>query len=100
MILTFLHTPLLYTCWGFVHLLQRKYILKFATDGAVLTNTKNAVQGVMKLIPSDENGKVIAVDDFPQYMDKEITLYYYIGNCYMYLRIHLNNNIRSTSRQH
>ena len=38
-------------------ILQRKYFLKFATDGAVLTKTKNAVQGTMKLIPCDDNGK-------------------------------------------
>ena len=60
---------------------QRRYILKFATDGAILTNTKGAVQGSMKLIPADINGKVIATDLVPSYLDKEITLYYYIGKC-------------------
>ena len=48
-------------------------------DGAVLTNTKNAVQGTMKLIPADSNGKVSYVETIPDYLDKEITLYYYIG---------------------
>ena len=59
---------------------QKKYILKFATDDAVLTNTKGAVQGTMKLIPADVNGKVLATDLVPSYLEKEITLYYYIGN--------------------
>ena len=48
---------------------QRRYILKFAMDGAVLTNrsTKNAVQGSMKLIPADINGKVDVNCDVPNY---------------------------------
>ena len=58
----------------------RKYILKFATDGAVLTKTKNAVQGSMKLIPCDENGRVMVRHELYSFLDKEITLYYYIGN--------------------
>ena len=60
-------------------ILQRRYLLKFATDGAVLTNTKSAVQGSMKLIPTDVNGKVLMDTAMPEYLDKEITLYYYIG---------------------
>ena len=61
--------------------LQRRYILKFATDGAVLTNrsTKNAVQGTMKLIPADCEGKVTVDSTVPEYLYKEITLYYYLG---------------------
>ena len=53
--------------------------MKFATDGAVLTNTKSAVQGSMKLIPADEHRKVLLTNDLPEYLDKEVTLYYYIG---------------------
>ena len=60
-------------------LLQRKYIVKFATDGAVLTKTKNAVQGTMKLIPCDEHWKVSIESNAYKKLDKEITLYYYIG---------------------
>ena len=56
------------------------YILKFATDGAVLTKTKNAVQGTMKLIPSDEDGRVLIGNPDYSLLDKEFTLYYYIGN--------------------
>ena len=62
-----------------MYMFQKRYLLKFATDGAVLTNTKNAVQGTMKLMPSDVNGKVSENDCVPEYLDKEITLYYYIG---------------------
>ena len=62
-----------------MNIFQRKYIIKFATDGAVLTNTKSAVQGTMKLIPTDENGKISNDTTLVPYMEKEITLYYYIG---------------------
>ena len=67
---------------------QKKYILKFATDGAVLTKTKNAVQGTMKLIPADEHGKVWLEADVADYLEKEITLYYYIGT---FIFIHEND---------
>ena len=40
---------------------------------------KNAVQEVMKLIPADVEGKVLLNAHVPSYLDKEITLYYYIG---------------------
>ena len=74
-------TVLLYMKYIQCHLTysQRKYIIKFATDGAILTNTKNAVQGSIKLIPADVNGKVLVTDSFPCYLNKEITVYYYIG---------------------
>ena len=62
---------------------QRRYILKFATDGAVLTNTKTAVQASMRLIPADVNGKVMMTQNYPDYLDKEITLYYYIGTLWL-----------------
>ena len=58
---------------------QRRYIIKFATDGAVLTNTKNAVQGTIKIIPATVDGKVLIDHDLPTYLDKEFTVYYYIG---------------------
>ena len=64
--------------------LQRKYILKFATDGAILTKTKNAVQGTMKLIPCDDKGKVMLSHPVYSKLDKEITLYYFIGNVINY----------------
>ena len=55
------------------------YIVKFATDGAVLTKTKNAVQGTMKIIPCDENGRADLTNPSVNKLDNEITLYYYIG---------------------
>ena len=54
-------------------------MLKFATDGAVLTKTKNAVQGTMKLIPCDANGKAMVSHHVYSKCDKETTLYYFIG---------------------
>ena len=74
----------------FVHhynsILQKRYILKFATDGAVLTNrsTKNAVQGSMRLIPANVDGKVDVNCQVPDYLEKEITLYYYLGRDLLY----------------
>ena len=64
--------------------LQPKYILKFATDGAILTKTKNAVQSSMKIIPCDVNGRVLINSNVYQELDKEITLYYFIGKCTNY----------------
>ena len=40
----------------------------------------------MKLIPADTEGKVLLTNSVPQYLDKEITLYYYVG---MYICIYL-----------
>ena len=48
-------------------------------DGAVLTKTKNAIQGTMKLIPCDGNGKAMVSNHVYSLLDKEITLYYFIG---------------------
>ena len=48
-------------------------------DGAILTKTKNAVQGNMKVIPCEENGRVSIKHPAYSQLDKEITLYYYIG---------------------
>ena len=58
---------------------QHKYILKFATDGAILTKTKNAVQGIMKIIPCDSDGRPLVTHHDYDKLDKEITLYYFIG---------------------
>ena len=61
------------------YLFQRRYILKFSPDGAILSNTKSAVQGSMKLIPADREGRVLLNSSIPTYPEKEITLYYFIG---------------------
>ena len=46
----------------------------------------------MKIIPSDNNGKVEYEDSFPEYLDKEIVLYYYIGKITSFRvhRLHLS----------
>ena len=61
--------------------LQRKYILKFSTDGAVLCNKKNGVQGTMRLIEVNDDGKAVpsSFSSLPDHLQKEICLYYYIG---------------------
>ena len=59
----------------------------------ILTKTKNAVQGTMRLIPCDVNGKVDIHHKCYESLDKEVTLYYYIGKClfnsiYLILQCH------------
>ena len=41
--------------------------------------TKNAVQGTMKMIPCNDNWRVMMNHDAYDKLDKEITLYYFIG---------------------
>ena len=67
---------------------QKRYILRFATDGAVLSNTKNAVQGAMKLIPANSDGKLLLNDQVPKCYDKEIILYYFIGKVLFRIVMH------------
>ena len=62
-----------------LQILQRRYIIKFGTDGAVLNKTRHAVQGSFKLIPCNSQGKPAPVEGYPKYLEKEIILYYYIG---------------------
>ena len=49
------------------------------TDGAILTKTKNAVQGSVKMIPCDSNWKVLLKHEANTLLNKEITLYYFLG---------------------
>ena len=55
--------------------------MKFSTDGAILCNKKNGVQGTMKLIDVDLHGKALPTyaSNLPEYFNTEICLYYYIG---------------------
>ena len=66
---------------------QRRYIIKFATDGAVLTKTKSAVQGTIKIIPATVHGQVVDYKLVPYQLHKEITLFYYIGKYKKYLQL-------------
>ena len=54
-------------------------MVKFSTDGAVLSNKRNAVQGTVKIIDVDDNGRPLQLTQLPEYLQKEITMYYYIG---------------------
>ena len=67
--------------------LQRKYILKFSTDGAVLCNKKNGVQGTMRLIEVNDEGKAVPgkFSSLPDHLQKEICLYYYIGKYFTHI---------------
>ena len=53
--------------------------MKFSTDGAVLSNKRNAVQGSIKLIDVDDDGRPLTNTNLPEYLQKEITMYYYLG---------------------
>ena len=53
--------------------------MKFATDGAVLNNNKGAVQGTVKIIEADEEGKPLSESNLPTHLQKEICVYYFIG---------------------
>ena len=59
--------------------LQAKYILKFCIDGAVLTNSRGAVQATVKIIDVDENGHPLRESNLPDHLQKEICVYYFIG---------------------
>ena len=54
-------------------------MIKFSTDGAVLTRKRMGVQGTIKLIDLDPDGKPNLPSTLPDYMQKEICVYYYIG---------------------
>ena len=60
-------------------LFQKKYILKFSTDGALLTNKKNAVQGTIRIYQVDDQWIPIPKGTLPKYFEQEIPVYYYIG---------------------
>ena len=69
--------------------------MKFSTDGAVLCNKKNGVQGTMKLIEVNSDGKAIPAQfsSLPEHLHKEICLYYYIGISVLYQGIVAYNQI-------
>ena len=59
-------------------------MLKISTDGAVLTKKKHAVQGTLRIIQLDENNKPVRKSTLPERFNKEILLFYYIGNYFSY----------------
>ena len=54
-------------------------MIKFATDGAVLSNSTSNVQGTIKVIPVDDSFKPIPKGKLPAPFHEEIRIYYYIG---------------------
>ena len=54
-------------------------MIKIATDGAVLTNKKHAVQGSIKVLEVNADNKVIIKNSLPERVKGEIPLFYYVG---------------------
>ena len=59
--------------------MQRKYILKFSTDGSSLTQAKGAVQSCIRLIDVGANGKPLVPSDLPLSLQQEILVLHYMG---------------------
>ena len=45
----------------------------------------NAVQGTIKIIDVDEDGRPLPQSMLPQHLQKEITMYYYLGDSQLFL---------------
>ena len=58
---------------------QRQYMVKFATDGAVLNHSRTAVQATVKIMDVDDQGKPLMESKLPKHLQKEICVCYYIG---------------------
>ena len=58
---------------------QKRYMLKISSDGAVLTKKKHGVQGTLRVLEVDENGRPLMKSNLPARFNKEILLFYYIG---------------------
>ena len=56
-----------------------RYIIKFSTDGARLTNNETGVQGTFRLLDVDEDGKPVLPTRLPDRFHREICLFYFIG---------------------
>ena len=69
---------------------QRRYMIKFSTDGAVLSNHRGAVQGTVKLIDVNARGKPIPDSQLAPHLQKEVTVYYYVG-MYILIEAHIFN---------
>ena len=55
-------------------------MIKISTDGAILTKKKHAVQGTIRIIQVDDNNQPVKNSTLPDRFNKEILLFYYIGN--------------------
>ena len=56
-----------------------RYIIKFSTDGAKLTNNKTGVQGTIKLMDVDTDGHPTLPTRLPERFHREICVFYFIG---------------------
>ena len=54
-------------------------MLKISTDGAILTKKKHGVQGTIRVLQVDDDGKPLLACTLPQRLQKEILLFYYVG---------------------
>ena len=71
------HVHVLVTWYFF--LFQKKYLLKFSTDGAVLTKSAGAVQGTVRVFDVDDNWHPVRESKLPKEFQDEILIYYYVG---------------------
>ena len=58
---------------------NHKYIIKFSTDGAKLTNNMTGVQGTIKICDVNNQFKPIQPTKLPERFHREICVYYFIG---------------------
>ena len=58
---------------------NKRYFLKFSTDGARLTNHYTGVQGTIRLLDVDDDGKVIVPSRLPGRFHREVCVFYFIG---------------------
>ena len=54
-------------------------MLKFRTDGAMLTNKKNAVQGTIRIFQVEKDWIPIVKGSLPNYFNQELPVYYFIS---------------------
>ena len=54
-------------------------MIKFSTDGARLSNQKNAVQGCIKIIDVNEKGIPIIPSELPKHLRKEFCVFIFVG---------------------
>ena len=60
----------------------KRYFLKFSTDGAKLTNSYFGVQGTIRILDIDPDGKVIVPSRLPERFHREICVFYFLGTCH------------------
>ena len=87
---------ILYNCL----FLQRKYIIKFSTDGAVLTTKKSAVQGTIRIFDVNNEWKPMKHSTLPKHFQQELPIYYYLGCSIIAIEIHKKLMNRKSIYEH